>query len=629
MIDIRGRAAIAVLLVFSMISWAGAQDDASSTADGESTQNQNQDAGEAASPNTVSPARRSKLDRPQTAFPPNPYGFFRGNGPTQMVNGSPMVGFYFNWFLLILILGAFFLWMHSSRWVDEDSRGLNLGTANWNSVMLFGGVAGFLLSLTMPRFLGLVPMLAAWGIPLGMYVRERNARVPEARRVMTQAHIKRWTLKKLAAIGIHIGSRETIESTLGPPIQFLGKSDGNDRGESERRSKQVENSKGYLAAKELIYDAINRRTTDVHLEPKDDELSIRIRIDGVMYPADGYDVATGRNVLNIFKVLSGMDITERRRPQDGSFRALLEGREIDFRTATQGTRHGEKMSLRILDQSNSVGTLSDLGFRKSLFDQIVGIVDQPHGLFLSCGPTGAGKSTTLYAALREIDSYQRNIITVEDPVEYKMENVNQIEINTRAGQTFANSLRSILRQDPDVVMIGEIRDQETASIACQAANTGHMVFSTIHANDTITALYRMIELGVEPFMVANSVSAILAQRLTRRLCDVCREPYEPNSELMKRAGLPTDRIDHLFRPRVNGETGRCRQCGGLGYFGRAGVFELLVLTERMRDLIREKSPMSAIKAEARKNGMLTMQEEGLRLVVRGVTSVQELVRVVK
>ncbi|WP_240928009.1 GspE/PulE family protein [Thalassoroseus pseudoceratinae] len=625
MIETQGRLALAVLLILATISWANAQDETATPANSNATQ----DSENAASQPLASPSTGSKLDRPQSAFPPNPYGFFRGNGPTQLVGPSRTVGFYFNWFLMLLILGAFCLWMNSSRWVDEDSRGLNLGTANWNSAMLFGGVGGMFLALILPKFIGLVPMAAAWGVPLGMYIRERNAKVPEARRVMTQAHIRRWTLKKLAAIGIHIGSRETIESTMGPPIQFLGKSEGSDRGEAERRSRQVENSKGYLAAKELIYDAINRRTTDVHLEPKEDELSIRIRIDGVMYPADGYDVATGRNILNIFKVLAGMDITERRRPQDGSFRAILEGREIDFRTATQGTRHGEKMSLRILDQTNSVGNLSDLGFRKSLFEQIVGIVDQPHGLFLSCGPTGAGKSTTLYAALREIDSYQRNIITVEDPVEYKMENVNQIEINTRAGQTFANSLRSILRQDPDVVMIGEIRDQETASIACQAANTGHMVFSTIHANDTITALYRMIELGVEPFMVANSVSAILAQRLTRRLCDVCREPYSPNADLMKRAGLPIDRIDHLYRPRLNGEAGRCRQCGGLGYYGRAGVFELLVITERMRDLIREKSPMSAIKAEARKNGMLTMQEEGLRLVVRGVTSVQELVRVVK
>ncbi|MCA9116057.1 MAG: type II/IV secretion system protein, partial [Planctomycetaceae bacterium] len=384
----------------------------------------------------------------------------------------------------------------------------------------------------------------------------------------------------------------------------------------------------YMAAKELVYDAILRRSTDVHLEPKEDELGIRLRIDGVMYPSEPFDRGTGDAIVNIFKVLSAMDITERRRPQDGSFRAELEGREVDFRVATQGTRHGEKMSLRILDQGNSVSRLASLGLRKPLRDQLVEVINQPHGLMLVCGPTGAGKSTTLYAALNEIDSFQRNIITVEDPVEYKMENVNQIEINSKTGQTFASTLRSILRQDPDVVMIGEIRDPETANIACQAANTGHMVFSTVHANDTITALYRFLELDVEPFMVANSISGILAQRLARRLCEECREAYRPNPEFLKKAGLPQARIEKFYRPPREPEM-MCTACGGLGFKGRVGVFELLTINDRLRDLIREKAAVSAIKAEARKNGMLYMKEEGIRLVVRGVTSIEELLRVVK
>jgi len=323
-----------------------------------------------------------------------------------------------------------------------------------------------------------------------------------------------------------------------------------------------------------------------------------------------------------------MDITERRRPLDGSFRAELEGRDVDFRVATQGTRHGQKLSLRILDQSNAVSKLSGLGMRKQMLEQLRQIVKQPHGMFISVGPTGAGKSTTLYTALNELDAYQCNIITIEDPIEYKMHNVNQIEINNRSGQTFANSLRSILRQDPDVVMIGEIRDSETANIACQAANTGHMVFSTLHANDTITALYRMLELGVETFMVANSISAILGQRLARRLCPSCKEAYRPKPELLKKAGLPASKIDKFYRPPKNRQE-PCATCGGLGFRGRIGVFELLPINDRLRDLIREKAPLSAIKAEARKNGMLYMKEEGLRLVVRGITSIDEMLRVVK
>jgi general secretion pathway protein E len=256
-------------------------------------------------------------------------------------------------------------------------------------------------------------------------------------------------------------------------------------------------------------------------------------------------------------------------------------------------------------------------------DQLREIINQPHGLFLSCGPTGAGKSTTLYAALSELDALQQNIITVEDPVEYKIANVTQIEVNAKAGNTFPNALRSILRQDPDIVMIGEIRDAETAKIACQAANTGHMVFSTVHANDTISALYRIVDLGVEPFLLSSALSAILGQRLVRKLCDECKEKYAPKPEMLKQAGLPADKVDAFYRPPSKSDA-PCPNCGGLGYRGRLGVFELLIITDRLRDMIRENAPVSAIRAEARKNGMLYMKEEGLRLVVKGLTSIQEL-----
>jgi type II secretory ATPase GspE/PulE/Tfp pilus assembly ATPase PilB-like protein len=378
----------------------------------------------------------------------------------------------------------------------------------------------------------------------------------------------------------------------------------------------------------MIYDAIIRRATDVHLEPHEDELSVRYRIDGVMYPAEPFDRTVGDAIINIFKVLSAMDITERRKPQDGSFRAETEGREIDFRVATQGTQIGEKMSLRILDQENSVKTLLDLGMRKALSDQITEIINQPHGMFLSCGPTGAGKSTTLYAALSGLDVHQINIITIEDPVEYRMTGVTQIEINTKAGQTFAGSLRSVLRQDPDVVLIGEMRDDETTRIACQAANTGHMVFSTVHANDSISALFRILDMGVEPFMLASSLSGILGQRLVRRLCEDCREAYKPDPDILKKNNLPPEQVKQFFRPPTEGSN-NCASCGGLGYKGRVGVYELLVINDRLRDLIRENPQLSVIKAEARKNGMLYLKEEGLRLVVKGITSMDEMIRVVK
>ena len=556
------------------------------------------------------------------AWAPDPLGFSRGN------RSSGQIGFYYSWIKFVPVILLFLTWAHYSNWVHEDSRGLRVRPAYWNSLLLLGGTVGFLGSLTVPvPFLGLGVALLTIGGPLGMYIAERNQAVPESARVMTQKHIGEWTRRQLSKIGIHLGSKEEVEKASGPPIVFVGKTSTGKR--DDKTSRSVEQSKGYLAARELVYDSIMRRCTDIHLEPKEDELSVRLRIDGVMYPTEPFDRAVGDAIVNIFKVLSAMDITERRRPQDGSFGALVEAREIDFRVATQGTRFGEKMSLRILDQSNSVKSLESLGMRKQVHESIEKIIRQPHGLFLSCGPTGAGKSTTLYTALSSLDSNEMNIITIEDPVEYKMASVNQIEINTKAGQTFGGSLRSVLRQDPDVVMIGEIRDEETAKVCCQAANTGHMVFSTIHANDSITALFRLIDLGVEPFMLSSSISAILAQRLGRKLCPHCKQSYKPNPEFLKQAGLSADKVKELFRPKENKGADGCTHCSGLGYMGRIGVFELLVVNERMREMIRETEAMSAIRAEARKAGMLTMMEEGVRLVVRGVTSVEEIVRVVK
>lgn len=561
-------------------------------------------------------------------WPPLPVTFYRGNQPPNVTaTALPMQGFYFSTFRVgfFLLLVTFWVWV--SAWVNEDSEQLKVRNAFWNGLMMSGGAAGLLLAIGMPAFYMAFFLIAfTTGTPLGLYVRERNSMVPEKAKVLTPDHIRRVAIRWLARIGINIGGTSEDGGSIGPNIKFIGKTSTGRT--DDTRTRQVENSRGFMAAKELVYDALIRRATDIHLEPKDDIMSVRMRIDGVMYPVEPFDRTLGDGVLNIFKVLGAMDITEKRRALDGSFQALTEGREIDFRVATQGSRGGEKMSLRILDQANSVSNIAQLGFRKALQTQIDSVIASPHGMLLVCGPTGAGKSTTLYAALSGIDVYQHNVITIEDPVEYKMENVTQIEVNTKSGNTFAQSLRSVLRQDPDVILIGEIRDGETAQIACQASNTGHMVFSTVHANDSITALYRMLDLGIEPFLFASSVSAILAQRLARRLCPKCKQPYKPKAEFLKQANLPVDRIEKFFRPPKNPEE-ECPSCGGLGYRGRAGVFEYLHINDRIRDMIRDKAGLSQLKAEARKNGMLYMQEEGLRLVVKGVTSIEELLRVVK
>ena len=447
--------------------------------------------------------------------------------------------------------------------------------------------------------------------------------------MLTPYHLGEVTNGLMNKMGMQAGLQQGRRGPRqgGPPIVFVGKSQGSTKADPTRVP-QAEESRSYMSAKELVYDAVLRRSTDIHLEPTTEQLSVRYRIDGILHAAEPFDRPTGDAVINVFKVLAALDISEKRKPQDGSFGAKLEGRDLDFRVATSGSKSGEKMVMRILDNAAGVSQLDDSGLRPKLATEIRGLVTQPHGMFLCCGPTGSGKTTTLYACLREIDRFQKNIITVEDPIEYHLDNITQMEINTKSGQTFAGSLRSIMRQDPDVIMIGEIRDQETATIACQAATTGHMVFSTVHSNDTITALFRLLDLGVEPFMIASALTAVLGQRLVRVLCESCKEPYKPKPEFLKKANLPADKVDVFYRKPTEPEE-VCPQCGGTGYLGRTGIFELLIITEPMRDLIRENPSINAIKAEARKNGMIYLQEDGLRQVIQGKTSIDELLRVVK
>ena len=540
-------------------------------------------------------------------------------------------GFYLNLYKFIPVIAIYLLWTWTTDWVEHDTKELNnLKFGTWNSVVFLSGVLGLAMVFAIPIYpIGLTLLLLAYFIPILTYVYVRNQTVADDQKVLTPYHLGEVANDILASLGMRPWFNKDGGSIdrAGPPITFVGKSAGTTK-EDPDRVRQAEESRSFLAAKELVYDAVLRRSTDIHLEPTAEQLSVRYRIDGILHAAEPFDRPTGDAVINVFKVLSAMDISEKRKPQDGSFGAKLQGRDIDFRVATSGSKSGEKLVMRILDNAAAVSKLEDLGMRPKLVEQVRGLATQPHGMILCCGPTGSGKSTTLYAALREIDRYQRNIITVEDPIEYHLDNVTQMEVNTKAGQTFASSLRSILRQDPDVIMVGEIRDQETATIACQAANTGHMVFSTVHSNDAVTALFRLLDLGVEPFMIASALSAVLGQRLVRLLCDACKEPYKPKPEFLKKANLPADKVDVFYRRPENPEQ-VCPQCGGTGYFGRAGIFELLVITEPIREMLRENPSLTKIKAEARRGGMIYLQEDGLRQVIQGRTSIEELLRVVK
>jgi type IV pilus assembly protein PilB len=378
----------------------------------------------------------------------------------------------------------------------------------------------------------------------------------------------------------------------------------------------------------MIFQAAEDGASDIHVEPQEADLVVRYRIDGVLHVAHRVPKRLAAGVTTRLKVLAKLDIAERRKPQDGriTLNAAAAGRMLDIRVATLPTVEGESVTMRLLDKSREVPTLAALGLSEPMQLQMTRILARPTGALLVTGPTGSGKSTTLYGALGEISKPEINIITVEDPVEYRLGGVNQVQINPRAGLTFATALRSILRSDPDVVMVGEIRDGETARISIEAALTGHFVLSTLHTNDAPSAITRLNEMGVEPFITGAAVSAVLAQRLARKLCPHCAEPYQPSFEELKAVHIDEQQLAGLEGSTFHRRKG-CARCGQTGYRGRIGVFQFLEMTERLEQLASEKASREEIERTAREEGMQTMWEDGVGKVSAGLTSVEELARV--
>jgi type IV pilus assembly protein PilB len=379
----------------------------------------------------------------------------------------------------------------------------------------------------------------------------------------------------------------------------------------------------------LIFRAAEDGASDIHFEPQGDLLVVRYRIDGVLHVHEQIPIRFASGVTTRLKVLARLDIAERRKPQDGriSLTAKTAGRTLDIRVATLPTVEGEAVTMRLLDKSRSAPTLEELGFSDQMRDQLRDLIAKPTGALLVTGPTGAGKSTTLYAVLAETSTPEINVITVEDPVEYRLRGVNQIQINPRAGLTFATALRSILRSDPDVVMVGEIRDGETARISIEAALTGHFVLSTMHTNDAPGAVTRLNEMGVEPFVTGAAVTAVLAQRLARKLCPHCTEPYSVSPE-----DLVSYRVDPDLASTLDGATfyhpRGCPRCANTGYRGRVGIFQYMRMNEELEHLTAHKASRDQIAEAARESGMRSLWDDGLDKVLAGLTSVEELARVV-
>ncbi|MEP6823837.1 MAG: ATPase, T2SS/T4P/T4SS family [Ramlibacter sp.] len=373
----------------------------------------------------------------------------------------------------------------------------------------------------------------------------------------------------------------------------------------------------------IIGRVIDLRASDIHLEPFDDVLHVRYRVDGVIHSSELVPPKHSAAVNSRVKLLAHLDIAERRLPQDGRIKTRVKGRELDLRVSTVPTVHGESVVMRVLDRASVRFSLEDMGFEADTLAKFNALLGRPHGILLVTGPTGSGKTTTLYAALSKLDATAQKIINVEDPVEYQLEGINQIQVHAQIGLTFANALRSILRQDPDIIMIGEMRDGETAQIAVQSALTGHLVLSTLHTNTASGAVIRMQDMGVERYLITSAVNGVLSQRLVRTLCSYCKAPVEPTAELLRSSGL--GRFLQAGKPMY--EARGCSHCRDTGYQGRTGIHELLILDESMRQAIIEGKDASALHALAVRSGMRTLYEDGLRKVSCGATCLEELLRV--
>jgi general secretion pathway protein E len=382
-----------------------------------------------------------------------------------------------------------------------------------------------------------------------------------------------------------------------------------------------EGAEGTRAFRKLLYAAFRTRATDLHIEPRIEGCVVRLRVDGSMITAVQFSKQIFKRLLGIVKILCQIETSQKNQVQDGHFSVSITGRRVDYRVSLTPSVHGQKLVIRVLDASNSPSRLHELGLNSWMYDKLRTIATRDAGLLLACGPTGSGKTTSLYSCLREIDVEQRNAITIEDPVEYYLDGCTQIPIDHSQGTTFHSVLRSVLRQDPDVIFVGEIRDIETATVALQASMTGHLVYTTVHAKDTIGSIFRLLDLGIEPPLVANSLNLIVAQRLVRLLCPNCRKAVTPTSAQTLRMGQSVGGLPKVYVPQA------CKRCLGTGYHGRRALFELLEITDSIRDMIMKGPSIKAIREKARQGLFTSLEEFGFGLVAEGVTTFDEIERV--
>ena len=416
-------------------------------------------------------------------------------------------------------------------------------------------------------------------------------------------------------------------TALGGPANLQDEADVTGAGADEDVGKaaDIENEAPIIRiVNVIIQQAIKDLASDIHVEPDRRGVRVRYRIDGVLHEVMTVPKYVHAPLVSRMKIMGDMNIAERRLPQDGRIHVRVEGKEYDLRVSSLPTVFGEKVVMRILDQSSVMIGLSKLGMLPDVQAEIESIIVQPNGMILSTGPTGSGKTTTQYSILNKINSVEKNITTIEDPVEYQLRGLNQVFVNRKAGLTFANAMRYFVRQDPDIIMVGEIRDLETAETAVQASLTGHLVLSTLHTNDAPSAVTRLVDMGVEPFLIAASMIGICAQRLGRKICTNCKEPYQPPMDALKRVGFALENVEDQVFYRGRG----CELCRHTGYKGRLGLYEMMLINEEIQDLVVRRAPLSEVKAAALANGMKTLKMDGFEKVKMGITTVEEVMRVV-
>jgi len=422
--------------------------------------------------------------------------------------------------------------------------------------------------------------------------------------------------------GAEVSSMEDMLNQIGDSAELTMRDDSENEFNSALAAQEA-NAAPIIRFVDLILDkAISARASDIHFEPFETEFKIRYRVDGALYEMDPPPKHLALPVISRVKVMSNLNIAERRLPQDGRIQRVVNGKQIDLRVSTLPTAFGESVVLRVLDRSSVNLDLETLGMPPSIYDYILEVIEKPNGIFIVTGPTGSGKTTTLYSCLRKINTIDSKLLTAEDPVEYEIDGIIQVPINDAVGMTFSRVLRAFLRQDPDRILVGETRDTETAQIAIQASLTGHLVFTTLHTNDSTGAVTRLMDMGVQPFLISASLECVLAQRLIRKICPSCNSPYEPTEQVLGSLGLtPHDIGDKSFHYGKG-----CDACNQTGYKGRKGIYELLKISDPLRQMINDRAPGVVMRQKAVELGMVTLREDGLRSIYDGVTTIEEVVK---